>query len=177
MNLTDIHFPVFRLLNKPPEWKGDLLVYENTYMHVDTANEYTHTKIVDAKVPGETLSRRRLKLDEKGLPLYPLKKAAFFLHDFIKLAGNGYYFIDSVGKIFKYKKQTSCKLIFRKITRVIPSESTGSIVEVEGMPQRFKTMAHFENPYGLWAGLLYYKGAWLFFGVYNEQYRDTRRMI
>lgn len=177
MNLTDIHFPVFRLLNKPPEWKDDLLVYENTYMHVDTANEYTHTKIIDAKISGETLSRRRLKLEAKGLPLYPLKKAAFFLHDFIKLAGNGYYFIDSAGKVFKYKKQLSCRLIFRKVTGVIPSDTTGSIIEVQGMPQRFKTLISLPNPYGLWAGLLDYKGAWLFFGVYNEQYRDTRRMI
>lgn len=95
MNLTDIRFPVFKLLNKPPEWKNDMLVYENTYMHVDTANEYTHTKIIDAKVPGETLSRRRLYLEGKGFPLYNLKTAAFFLHDFIKLAGKGYYFIDS----------------------------------------------------------------------------------
>lgn len=121
MNLTDIHFPVFKLLNKPPEWKNDMLVYENTYMHVDTANEYTHTKIIDAKVPGETLSRRRLYLEGKGFPLYNLKTAAFFLHDFIKLAGKGYYFIDSSGKVFKYKKTISCPLVFRKVTRAIPS--------------------------------------------------------
>lgn len=177
MNLTDIAFPVFRLLTKPPEWKDDMLVYENTYMHIETANEYTHTKVVDAKVPGESLSRRRLHLTSKGVQLYPLKRAAFFLHDFMKLAGNGYYFIDSAGTVFKYKKSQSCPLIFRKVTRVIPSESSGSIIEVQGMPQRFKTMAIFENPYQLWAGLLKYKGAWLFYGVYNEQYRDTRRMI
>jgi hypothetical protein len=177
MNLTDITFPVYRLLNKPPEWKNDMLVYENTYMHIDTANEYTHTKIVDAKIPGQTLSRRRLHMEAKGMPLYPLKKAAFFLHDFIKLAGNGYYFIDSVGKLFKYKKSKSCRLIFRKVTRIIPSESSGSIVEVQGLPQRFKTLVNLSNSYGLWAGLLEYNGTWLFFGVYNEQYRDTRRMI
>lgn len=177
MNLTDIHFPVFRLLNKPPERKNDMLVYENTYMHIDTANEYTHTKIIDAKVPGETLSRRRMYLQSKGFPLYPLKTAAFFLHDFIKLAGKGYYFIDSSGKVFKYKKSMSCRLIFRKVTRVIPSEQMGQIIEVEDIPQRFKVMTHIENNYNLWAGLLEYKGAWLFFGTYNEQYRDTWRMV
>lgn len=177
MNLTDIRFPVFRLLNKPPEWNNDLLVYANTYMEVDTANEYTHTKVVDGKVPGETLSRRRLYLTNKNVALYPLKKAAFFLHDFIKLASSSHYFIDSEGKVFKYKKQTSCKLIFRKLTRVIPSESSGSIIEVQGMPQRFKTLVNIQSHYGLWAGLLRYKGTWLFFGVYPEQYRDTRRMI
>jgi hypothetical protein len=104
MNLNEITFPVYRLINKSPEWKNDLLVYSNTYMEVDTANEYTHTKVVDGKVPGDTLSRRRLYLASKKVPLYPLKKAAFFLHDFIKLAGNGYYFIDSAGKVFNYKK-------------------------------------------------------------------------
>lgn len=177
MLLTDIHFPVYRLLNRPPEWKNDLLVYENTYMHIDTANEYTHIKIVDAKVPGETLSRRRLALRAKGYPLYPLKKAAFFLQDFLKLAGKGYYFIDSAGKLFNYKKTKSCPLVFRKVTRVIPSESSGTIIEVEGMPQRFKVMGHYDYPYGMWAGLLKYRGAWLFYGIYHEQYRDTRRMV
>jgi len=177
MNLTDIHFPVHRLLNHAPEWENDQLVYKNTYMHIDTANEYTHVKVVDAKVPGETLARRRLHLESTGVLLYPLKKTAFFLHDFIKLAGGGYHFIDSSGKVFKYKKHLKCRLVFKRVTRVISSASMGSILEVEGMPQRFKTMQSFQHHHGLWAGLLKYQGSWLYFGVYNQQYRDTWRMI
>lgn len=177
MNLTEIHFPVFRLLTNPPEWENGLLVYKNVRMEISSANEYTLSKVVDADVPGETLSRRRLHLGVQGYALYPLSKAAFFLHDFLKLAGKGHYFIDSSGKVFKHKKSMSCKLVFRRVTRIIPSDTTGSIVEVEGLSQRFKTMIHLDQHMPYWVGLLRYQGSWLFYGVYDTQYRDTRRMV
>lgn len=177
MNLTDIVFPVFKLLNKPPEWENDLLVYKNTYMHKDTCNEYTYVRVVDGKVPGDTLGRRRLFLEGKGFATFTPKAAAFFLHDFIKLASKGHYFIDSTGKVFKHKKSVKCHLIFRKIKQVLPSSTTGSLVEVDGLPQRFKTLKHYHNEIGLYAGLLKYQGTYLFYGIYPEKYKDTWRMV
>lgn len=115
MHLTEATYPLFKLLDTPPIWEDDLLVYKNTYMHKDTGNEYTHVRVVDGKVPGDTLGRRRLFLEGKGFATFQPKAAAFFLHDFIKLAAKGHYFIDNAGKVFKHKKSVKCPLVFRRI--------------------------------------------------------------
>jgi hypothetical protein len=177
MNLTDITYPLFRLNKEKPEWENDLLVYKNTYLHRDTGNEYTHTKVIDGKVPGDTLSRRRLFLEGKGFALFSPAYAAFFLHDFIKLSGQGHWFIDSAGQLFKHKKSLRCPLIFRKVTRVIPTDSMGSILEIQGIPQRVKSLKSYSNCTGLYAGLLKYMGTYLFYGIYPEKYKDTWRMV
>lgn len=178
VQLTDIHFPVYRLLLKRPETENGRSTYSNTYMHIDTANEYTHVKLIDdLNAPGDLLSKRRLYLEGKGEHLYPLNTAIFFLHDFLKLAGGGRWFIDSSGKIFNYKKTKSVPLVFYKVTNIIPSKTMGSIIEVSELPSRYKTMINLNSPTGLYAGFLLAPGAPIFYGVFNQKYRNTRRMI
>ena len=178
MQLTEIHFPVFRLLKQRPQTVADMSMYENTYLDLNTANEYTHSKIIDdTSIDKPDLATRRLHLESRGYKLYPLKLCAFFLHDFLKLAGHGYWFIDSSGKIFKYRKTRSVPLRFYKVSKVIPSPSMGSIIEVEGIPSRYKTMTFLHDSYNKWAGFLWVDGAPLFYGVFDQQYRNTHRMI
>lgn len=154
-----------------------VLYYSNTYLDVDSNTVSTSVKIIDnTEEPGNTLNRRRLCMSAKGVPLYPLRVAIYFLGDFIKFAKKGWWFIDSMGRVFTYTKSVSVKLKFFKIRNIIPTSSTGSIVEVENLPERFKTLFTVgkQNTY---AGLLEYRGMHILYGVYQEEHKSTRRMI
>ncbi len=115
-------------------------------------------------------------MQAQGAPMYPLRKAIFFLGDFIKMSKSGYWFIDSNGKLFTYKKSTRVKLKFRRISKIIAANTTGSIIEVEGIPNRFKTL-YIAKDYMRYAGVLEYRGMNILYGLYDQQYQDTWRMI
>jgi hypothetical protein len=172
-----VSFPVYRLTNKKPLSSQGVLYYSNSYLDVDSNTVSTNIKIVDnTEEPWPTLNRRRLCMSSKGVPLYPLRIAIYFLGDFIKIAKKGWWFIDSLGKIFTYTKSVSVKLKFFKIRRVIPSKSTGSIVEVQNLAERFKTLFTV-NKDSKYAGILEYRGIHILYGVYTEEHKSTRRMI
>lgn len=153
------------------------MYYSNTYKNVDDNTFSTNIKLIDDKnIQEDTLSRRRLKMKSEGAPLYPLTKAIFFLGDFIRMAASGYWFIDKYGKIFTYKKETRAKLIFKKVTKVIPAKSMGSIIEVEGVPSRFKTL-HVVRESERYAALLQYNGMYILYGLYDQPYKESWRMI
>lgn len=154
-----------------------MLYYSNTYKNVDDNTMYTVVKLLDDKnIKQDTLSRRRLAMQGQGAPLYPLRKAAFFLGDFIKLAQSGYWFIDVYGRLFTYKKSTRAKLTFHKIKKIIPGKATGSIIEVEGIPSRFKTL-YIVKDYMTYAGILNYHGMSILYGLYDRPYKPSWRMI
>lgn len=176
-NLSQVSFPVFRLTNRKPEIKDGVVYYSNTYLNQDDNTLSTNIKIVDnLEEPGVTLAQRRLAMTAKSAPIYPLRVAIYYLGDFIKLAKSNYWFIDNNGKVFTYKKTTSVKLRFRKVRSVIPSKTTGSIIEVEGLPDRFKTL-FIPKDHLKYAGILEYRGINIFYGMYDKKYSDTRRMI
>ena len=175
--MSQVSFPVYRLTNRKPLESGGVLYYSNSYLEVDTNIVSTNIKILDnIQEPGDTLSRRRLRMSAQNVPLYPLRVAIYFLGDFIKLAKKGWWFIDSLGNIFTYTKSISVKLKSYKIKRVIPSNTTGSIVEVQNLPERFKTLftVGAENTH---AGILEYRGINILYGVYPKEFKTTRRTI
>lgn len=154
-----------------------VVFYSNSYLDENTAEITTNIKIVDdLNVEGSNLSQRRLRLSAQKAPLYPLRVAVYYLGDFIKLAKKGTWFIDSNGKLFTYTKTTSAKLTFHKIKKIIPSPTTGSIVEVVGFPDRFRTL-FVATPSARYAGILEYKGISILYGLYDQEYKTTRRMI
>lgn len=154
-----------------------LLYYCNEYFNIDTAEFNKVVSIVDdTNIPEQTLSRRRLRAKAQGTALYPLRRAIFFLGDFIKLAKRGYWFIDSNGKLFTYNKVAKAKLSFHKIKKIIPSKSTGSLIEVEGIPHRFKTLYIVKNSMR-YAGILSRGHTHILYGVYEQKYKDTWRLI
>lgn len=134
-------------------------------------------KVVDdTTVPGSTLAMRRLHLLKEGVPLRKLDKAVFFLGDLVKLATATMWFIDSSGLLFQYKKTTSAKLLFKKITHVHPIPSGGAVIEIEGIPSRFKCLfapKHDEK----FAGVLVHGRSYILYGLYKEQFDNTRRNI
>ncbi len=92
------------------------------------------------------------------------------------MAKSGYWFIDSYGNLFTYTKSTRVPLRFRKIKKIIPTKTTGSIIEVEGIPQRFKTLFRVDDRVRF-AGILEHRGMYILYDVYHQQYKDTWRMI
>lgn len=153
------------------------MVLDNVVLYYLQYEDKTTYKIVDDRnIDKPTLALRRLELAKNNIKLKKLGKATFFLADFIKLATRSTWFIDSQGKVFQYKKSTSVPLVFKKIKKVIAIPTGGALIEVEGIPSRFKTlyMPSVENRY---AGLLRNKMGYILYGTYPQELTKTRRNI
>lgn len=130
----------------------------------------------DKTAPGNTLALRRLYMMKNKANLKKLGKAVFFLGDLVKLAHRKSWFIDSNGEVFQYKKTKTARLIFKPVTKMIPIATGGVIVEVLGIPNRFKTL-HNPKPGEVYAGVLIDGMYTILYGLYTEQHQDTWRMI
>lgn len=169
----EVNFPVYKLGSKP-------YIIDNVcfYIYFKSENLVPIIKIVDDKnIPEETLAKRRLKLLNESVDLKKINQAIFFLGDFIKLAKKHVWFIDSSGSVFEYEKNTVVPLVFKKITKLLPVKSGGLIVEVEGVPSRFKSL-HIPNYYPKYAGLLEIsKNSYILYGLFETQHKNTRRKV
>jgi hypothetical protein len=152
-----------------------VVLYYRQYFIEDKKVETYHI-IDDTTLPQPTLALRRLELLKKEVKLQKLGKATFFLADFIKLANRNTWFIDSAGIVFQYKKHKRAKLTFKKIKRIIPIVSGGAIVEVEGLPSRFKTL-HMPDLSNRYAGLIVDGMGYILYGLYQDKLNDSWRMI
>ncbi len=131
----------------------------------------------DTSIPAETLGARRLILLKSGVPLVRLNKGYYFIGDIIMAARTSNSFIDSTGILFTYKKSKSVPLIFRKITKRLPiPNATGTVVEVEGISSRFKTLLSL-SPLAKVAGLLKMDSGYILYGIYDTMYKDSNRKV
>lgn len=177
MKLEQIAWPVFRLGEKQPESKDNIVYYATEYSDLDTSEHTATLRIVDDKsIDYPTLSRRRLKLLTDGAPLFPIRQALYFLGDLLKVAKATTWFIDSNGAIFQHKKTTRAKLIVRKIKNVFPTQGLGSVIELEGIPQRFKTVFK-PSPEMQYAALLQSGLTYIFYGLYADKPPESWRLI
>lgn len=172
MKLHEIQFPVYLLGENKPVEENSLVYYER----IDENKNSIYLIIDDKYIESKNLGIRRLKLRARGIKLFPLKIAVFFIGDFIKLAKGTTWFIDSSGKVFKYRKTKIVPLIFKKISKVIPMKHGGGIIEVEGLHTRYKTLflPRIECRY---AGLLKIGISYILYGLYEDKLKDTRRKI
>lgn len=176
MKLQEIVFPVFRLGEKQPETIDGVVLYKSEYSDKDTAEQTTNYRVVDDKsINKPTLGLRRLALQGK-VTLFPISSAVYFLADIIKLAKSTTWFIDSHGQVFQHKKSTRAKLTTKKITKVLPADGIGCVLEVEGVSHRFKTMKQPET-YQQYAAVLYMDNSYLFYGYYENPQKDTWRLV
>lgn len=178
-NLSEIAFPVFKIgIHKPQVEEG--LVFYYYEREEETADETISSikyKIVDDRnLPGETLSRRRLALQVEGANLAKLGQAVYFLGDLVKLATLEIWFIDSLGKIFNYKKSTRARLKFYKISKIIPITTGGVVVEAEGLMQRFKSL-YKPTVDKQYVGLLHFGMSLVLYGFYEQKHDETWRMV
>jgi hypothetical protein len=177
MNLEKITWPVFRLSEREPQRDNGVVYYATEYTDLDT-DEHTGTlRVVDDRnIDKPTLSRRRLELLAQDVKLFPIRKAIYFLGDLLKLAKSTTWFIDSNGQLFKYTKSQRAKLLVRKITKVLPTEGLGAIIELEGIPHRFKTTFK-PDADAEYAAVLKTGMSYIFYGIYKDKPNETWRLV
>lgn len=176
MKLSEINYPVFRLRNSPPITSNGVVFYASErHSEDENGGIITDTKILivdDKQVPGERLATRRLGISAK---LFPLRQAIFFLGDLIKVATPTTWFIDSLGKTFVYEKNTRTLLKCHQIVNIFNIPSGGAIIEVEGISSRFKCLHTPDKP--KYAGILHFGKSLILYGLYNEHFDDTWRLV
>ena len=167
---------MFLLGTESPKFLDGVTFYSRRYLSEDN-EETEHTWIVDDKnVPAPTLAKRRLKLAFDEVKLKKLSKAIFFLGDLIKLAKPSVWFIDSSGAVFRHTKASRAQLLFRKIKQLHLIPTGGAVIEVEGIPSRFKCL--FAPRLGeQYAGVLKLGMSYILYGVYETQHQDTWRKV
>lgn len=165
--MSQVSFPVYRLPSKPSESKG-VLFYAS---EPRGGGELRITVVDDKNAQGKTLAARRLRLLAEGIKLYNFKLSVYFLADLLRLNAAGCYWIDSNGKLFKYTKTTGYKVVNRRITKMY--EHNGYwLFEVEGLPDRFKSMYGPPGPSFNRALLLQDKLTSIFYGFTDSE--DTK---
>jgi hypothetical protein len=175
MNLLEISWPVFRLGEHKPVVEDNLVYYSKEYVDKESLTTKIGLRIVDDKsVQGATLGLRRLTI--AGARLFPIRQAMYFLGDLIKIAKQTTWFIDNSGKVFQYRKSSRAKLTAHKIKKVLPLEGMGAIIEVDGLPQRFKCM-YAPKPDQYYAGILRWGLGYILYGFYDEQFKATHRLV
>lgn len=173
--LNDIVFPVYKIGDEKPQ-ETDGVHYYMYGKDIDDSDGKLLLKIVDDKnIDKPTLALRRLEAAKQGATLYKLSKAVFFLQDLIKLTKSTTWFIDTEGQVFQYKKTKRVNLTFKRVTKMMPIRTGGAIIEVEGLPFRFKTL--FEPHDAKYAGLLSIGNSYILYGVYSEKPEDSFRYI
>lgn len=177
MKLEQIVWPVFRLGEKEPQRDEGITYYATEYSDLDTSEHTATFRVVDdLNINGDTLSRRRLKLAVENMPLFPIRQAIYFLGDLLKVAKPTTWFIDNHGQLFQHKKSTRAKLIIKRIKNVFPTTGLGAVIELEGMPQRFKTVFK-PSPDMQYAALLQTGLTYIFYGLYADEPKETWRLI
>lgn len=177
MRLEQIVWPVYRLGEREPQRDAGVIYYATEYSDLDTSERTATFRVVDdTNIDGQTLSRRRLKLATDDVPLFPIRQAIYFLGDLLKLAKPTTWFIDSRGAIFQHKKSTRAKLIVKRIKNVFPTRGLGAVIELEGVPQRFKTMFK-PSPNMQYAALLQVGLTYIFYGLYADKPDESWRLI
>lgn len=177
MNLSEIHWPVFRLGEHKPVEDSGVIFYSKEYEDLETNERSIGFRVVDDKaVEGDTLGLRRLKLKSEGIRLFHIKRAVYFIGDLVKLAKSTTWFIDSSGKTFQYRKSTTAKLSCHKIRKILPLPGMGVSVEIEGIGSRFKSMYR-PYPDEIYAGILHWGIGYILYGFYSEPFSPSYRRV
>jgi hypothetical protein len=178
VNISNISWPVFRLSEHKPHTEDGVIFYSKEYVDLETGEHSVGMRVVDDKsVQGETLGRRRLLLQQdETLKLFPIRTALYYLHDLIKVAKATTWFIDSRGNTFQYRKTARAKLTFHRIKKTLPVDGLGCVIELEGIPQRFKCL-FYPQPEQLYAGVLHWGLGYILYGFYHEQLKPSFRRV
>ena len=173
----EITYPVYSIVGSAVPSKDGTVTF--TYSEsVDEEQNLTYSfKVVDdTAIAAETLGLRRLQIQNNGDKLQKVGKAIFFLGDLIKIAKRSSYFIDSTGRVFQYRKSIRAKLHFRRLTNVIPISTGGALLEVEGIMSRFKCLFQ-PRTLELYVGVLEFGKTNILYGLYEQPYKSSWRMI
>lgn len=173
MQLTEIQFPVYLIGEEFPIEEDDMVYIEEK---VGSEEEPNILIIDDKSVDADSFAMRRLKLKTRNANLKKLGSAIYYLADLIKFSTPKLWFVDSNGKPFRYIKQKTFPLVCKKITKVIDIPTGGSLIEVEGMSCRFKTL-HTADVGMTYAGIILIGHGSVLYGLYPAPFSSTRRKV
>ena len=169
-----ISFPVYRISKYyKVQREGNILYTSTEYVDAEGHVTYRLRILDDKNIDAPTLGLRRAKIASGGTRLLRLPKAYFFLGDIIKDGNSN--FIDSNGLLFTYVKTRTVPLLFKRIVKRFPV-GLGTIIELEGIPTRFKTL-YSVQPNEYWAGVLKIGSSYVLYGVYTEPFKTKSRKI
>lgn len=165
--MLDVEFPLYKI-GKHESIRHD----ESNILYIHTGyNEYI---LDNPNLGGSTLSARRRKINDKD-SLYKFRKTIFDFAQLIKQKGSNFY-MDSTGKLFKYRKEKYYPIIYRKIINRRIIEGKGTMIKVQGIEQPIlvsnKLALH--NDY---AGLILYRGGYILYELVDYKKPDTRKKI
>lgn len=158
--------------SKPNTIEG--VSFYSFYNEVEDTEITKHRVVDDTNLPQESLALRRLVLKDQEVKLHKLNKAIFFLGDLIKLVKPNEWLIDSKGKIFNYVKSTRVSLKCHEVSKVTAIPTGGALIEVKGLSTRFKTLYYNKTKY---IGVLHQGMSLILYGLYEEPFKDTWRLI
>ncbi len=176
--MKELNFPVYNIPGAfDVKTEGSLSYIQYSTENSETEINRNIVRVIDDKsIQKDTLGKRRIELLKEGVSLKKLDKGIFFLGDLIKLATTSKTFIDTNGKIFKLYKNNTAKLSYHKITNIIKLAAGGALLEVEGIPTRFKCIFA-PKATEVYAGILHYKMSKVLYGLYTEKYADSWRRV
>ena len=168
---------MYKLRNEKPQFEDGVVFYGYESYIEETDKIISKVRIIDDRnLSGSTLAKRRLMLKSMKVPLCRVKYAIFFLGDFIKLAQPSAWFIDSLGKVFNYKKQTRAKLKCYKIAKQFNIRNGGTIIEAEGISSRFKSLFP-PSRTEKYVGILKLGMTYILYGYYEQPFDETWRLV
>lgn len=177
MKLEEIHWPVFLLRGEDPITHNGVCMYGRLVYDIELEIYRHQFRIIDDKsIPGGTLGERRLHLSTRKVPLYRLNKAVYSVGDLLRLTSNTKpWVIDSSGILFKYKRKIRAPLTCHKITKVLRNSKGTYILELEGIPERFKLLNDVQDC--KYAGVLTINRKYILYGLYEESFKKTFRKV
>lgn len=164
LNLFDIKFPVYSL---PKSYEKLWTKYNVTYL--ETIHD---TYVLDNKnMPGDTLGKRRAHINNSKLynPRHVYQNISQFLHSKTNV------FIDTLGRVFKYKKTNMVPLKYHKIKDIHRLESGECELELDvNFPIKVTCRVAYSI---ICVGLLHTKWGYILYSLEEEMQNDTRRKI
>lgn len=165
MLLKDIKFPIFAIGSYSKFWS------ENNILYLQSDSDIIY-KIDNKNLPFETIGKRRLFIKQKER--YKFVGTYFTIAQMVR--SNKKLFVDSNGKVIKYKKTQRVPLIYREIISRKSIEGKGYLIRVKGITAPFLLSASIYNCQKF-IGLLNYNDDYLIYELSNEKKADTWRKI
>lgn len=165
LSLFDIEFPIYTITKSYKNiWEeGNILYIETPY----------GISILDNKnMDGNTVGKRRIKINNSRL--YRPRKVYYNISQMIHSKDST--FMDTHGKVFKYKKTEMVPLKYHKVGSITRAQDGECVLEVPKINFSYKTTCR--NAYTIeYVGLLHTKFGYIVYDFTDIKKPDTRRKI